>query len=100
MSESDRRTLLWRDLNTKEIEENIFKFHNYDGVKMHRDLQLLEKHDRAKKWTRATVPIWLGITGISAYNVTRFGVLSKTGQAGALAGLVLGAYLTQSAYLN
>lgn len=34
MSQGDRKTLLWRDLTTKEIEENIFKYHGYDGVKM------------------------------------------------------------------
>jgi hypothetical protein len=34
------------------------------------------------------------MTALSAYNLTRFGVLSKSGQAAAVAGLFVGAYLS------
>lgn len=98
--DSDRKTLLWSNLSTKDIREHIYKYHNYDGVKMNRDLQTIERHDRAKNYARASAPVWLGLTAFSAYNVTRIGVLSKSGQAAAVAGLVLGAYLSQSALLN
>ena len=33
---------------------------------------------------------------MSAYNISRFGILSKTGQTGAIAGLIIGSYMTYS----
>jgi hypothetical protein len=46
--DSDRKTLLWSDLSAKEIREKIFLHHNYDGAKMNRELEIIERHDRAK----------------------------------------------------
>jgi hypothetical protein len=46
--DSDRKALLWSDLSAKDIREKIFKYHNYDGVKMNRELEIIERHDRAK----------------------------------------------------
>ena len=98
--DSDRKALLWSNLNAKDIREKIYKVHNYDGVKMNRELQLIERHDRAKSYARGSAPVWLGLTAFSAYNITRIGVLSKTGQAAAVAGLLVGGYLSQSSLLN
>ena len=77
--DSDRKALLWSNLSSKDIHEHVYKFHNYDGVKMNRDLHIIERHDRAKHYARASAPVWLGLTTFSAYNVTRIGVLSKSG---------------------
>lgn len=77
--DSDRKALLWSNLTARDIREHIYKYHNYDGVKMNKELLIIERHDRAKRYARASAPVWLGMTAISAYNITRFGVLSKTG---------------------
>ncbi len=77
--DSDRKALLWSNLSSKDIHEKIYKFHNYDGVKMNRELHIIERHDRAKYYARASAPFWLGLTAFSAYNITRMGVLSKSG---------------------
>jgi hypothetical protein len=61
---------------------------------MNRELEIIERHDRAKYYARASAPVWLGMTALSAYNLTRFGVLSKSGQAAAVGGLFIGAYLS------
>lgn len=98
--DSDRKALLWSNLSSNDIRTKVYEFHNYDGVKMNRDLQIIERHDRAKQYARASAPVWLGMTAFSAYNVTRMGVLSKTGQAAAVTGLLVGAYFSQSSLLN
>ena len=93
-----RNTMLWRNLTTAEIEEKIFKHHNYDGAVMHKDLLALERHHRARKLGNSLMPMWLGMTAVSTYNLSRFGVLSKTGKGAAVAGFIGGIYLVASAY--
>jgi hypothetical protein len=34
----NRSEMLWQDLTTAQIEEHIFKHHNYNGEAMHHDL--------------------------------------------------------------
>lgn len=94
----NRRELLWKDLTTAEIEEHIFKHYNYDGQAMHNDLLLLERHDRAKQLGRKTMPLWLGMSAVSAFNLSRFGVLSSTGKGAAVAGMIGGIYFVTCAY--
>ena len=92
--------MLWKDLTTAQIEENIFKPHNYNGEAMHHDLVQLERHNRARQLGRQTMPLWMGMTAISTYNLSRFSVLSKTGQGAAISGLIGGLYMCTCAYLN
>lgn len=93
----DRRTIVRQSSDScKDIEQNIFKHHNYDGVSIQSDLAEIDAYQRARKAARKSTPIWLTIGGISAYNISRFGVLSKTGQAGAMLGLLCGSWMTYS----
>lgn len=94
----NRSELLWRDLNTTEIEQHIFKHYNYNGEAMHNDLLLLERHNRARQLGRKTMPLWLGMSAVAAYNLSRFGVLSRTGQGAAVAGMIGGIYMITCAY--
>jgi hypothetical protein len=44
------------------------------------------------------MPLWLGMSTIAAYNLSRFGVLSKTGQGAAITGMIGGLYMITCAY--
>jgi hypothetical protein len=77
--DSDRKALLWSNLSTQDIREKVYEYHNYDGLKMNKELLIIERHERAKRIARASVPVWFGLTVFSAYNITRMGVLSKSG---------------------
>ena len=43
---------------------------------------------------RKSAPLWLGMTAISGYNLSRMSVLSNSGRVGAAAGLLTGAFFT------
>lgn len=96
MSTSERRNELWEIRTTKEIEEKVFKAHGFNGEKMNKDLELVLMYEQARRRTYAQAPIWMGVAGFSLYNISRFGVLSRTGQGAAVTGLLLGGYLSYS----
>ena len=50
--------------------------------------------ERSRATARTTMPVWLGLTAFSAYNVSRIGGLSGSGRGAAVAGLASGLYLT------
>ena len=43
--------------------------------------------------------MWLGMTAVSGYNITRMGVLSATGRVGAITGLAVGSFMTLNSIL-
>ena len=92
--DSERRTMVLNSMTSEEINEKIFKHYNYDGLQAYSELSLLARAENARKSLRAQMPIWLGVTGISAYNCTRLSVLSASGRIGAIGGLALGAGMT------
>ena len=60
----------------------------------HDELYFVARAELARKKLRRSWPIWLGMTAISGYNVTRMPVLSASGRIGALAGLTVGTMMT------
>jgi len=69
---------LWKTADTKAINK-LFDHYNYDGVAMNQDLTALARHEKSRTFARSTTPLWLGMSLFSAYNLTRFSVLSKSG---------------------
>ena len=47
-----------------------------------------------RRQVRKTTPMWLGMTAISGYNLTRMGVLSNSGRIGAIGGFAVGTLMT------
>lgn len=95
--ESDRRSMFLREMSCDEVNDNIFKHHNYNGLDSYEDLKKLVYHDMARRRMRKALPIWLGMTAFGGYNLTRMGVLSASGRVGALAGVVIGSTMTLTA---
>lgn len=94
------KALSWDALSAKQLREEVFDKHNWNGEAMANDILTLERHERATKYAKATMPVWAGVTAVSAYNLTRLGVLSGSGKGAALAGSVLGAYMTVSTLMG
>lgn len=92
--ETDRKNLLIQKLTTEQIDQHIFKHYNYNGVEAHEDLKRVVAADAARKVMRKYMPVWVGMTAVSGYNVSRMGVLSASGRIGAIGGLFLGAGAT------
>ena len=80
--------------SVKDFEENMLKHHSFDGEAMTQDMKHLLAYERAKHWQRQSATIWIGMTAMSAYNMSRFGVLSKSGKVGAVMGLCVGSFMT------
>ena len=91
---SERRSMLLRPMTTQEIEENVWKHDNYDGVAASEDLATLARAHEARGQLRKSMPLWLGMSVVSGYNLTRMSVLSNTGRIGAIGGLAVGAIMT------
>ena len=91
---SERNSMLLRPMSGDDIRENVWKHHNWNGLDAYADLQLLQSADHGRQVMRRSVPLWLGMTAISGYNVSRMTVLSNSGKAGAVAGLLTGAFMT------
>ena len=90
--------MLQGNLTCQDIDEKVFKHYNYDGLAAHADLQTIIKADDAKQSLKLMAPMWVGMTGISAYNLTRMGVLSNSGRVGAIGGLAFGAIMTINSF--
>ena len=88
----ERVLFLTRPMTGDEVTEKIFKYYNYNGLDAHDDISRLERATTNRQRFRNSAPMWLGMTAVSAYNVTRTGVLSKSGRTVAVAGLVLGSF--------
>ena len=86
-----------RYMTADQIDEHVFKHHNYNGMDAHNDLTLIASAERARRFTQNSAPIWLGMTAFSGYNVTRMGVLSASGRVGAITGLAIGSLMTFAA---
>ena len=94
MADKERRHMLLGEMTCQQIDEHVFKHHNFDGLQAQDDLNTIVKADEARRSLRMTSPVWIGMTGVSAYNMTRMGVLSNSGRMGAIAGLTVGAFMT------
>lgn len=90
--------MLVQKLTAEQIDQNIFKFYNYNGAAAHEDLKRVVAADSARKGMKKYLPVWMGMTAVSGYNLTRMGVLSNSGRVGAIGGLALGASTTLYAF--
>lgn len=95
---NERRSMMLNHMSGDEINEQIFKHHNFDGLASHSDLSLVARAEYSRSSLRATTPLWLGMTSVGAYNCTRLGVLSASGRIGAIGGVALGAVMTFTTY--
>lgn len=91
---NERDHILLHPMSVQQIDEIVFKNYNYNGLEAHNDLQKIARADASRKNLRMTVPLWLGMTAVSGYNVSRMGVLSNSGRIGAIGGLAFGAIMT------
>ncbi len=79
------------DLTMSEINATILNPNNGDMLASYNDLSTLAQMDRARqKFNLLFSTAGVGIFGVSAYNMTRMKVLSKTGKVGAVLGLYVG----------
>ena len=92
--EAERQSMLLRPMSGQEIDEHVWKHHNYNGLAAAADLDTIARAEVARGQLRKTTPIWFGMTVVSGYNLTRMGVLSGSGRMGAIGGLALGALMT------
>ena len=76
-----------RDLTCDELNKHIFNHYNYDCKEGYQDLMRVVHRERMKRLYKDSSIIWIGMTGFSAYNLSRISAL--TGQGRVLAGLGL-----------
>lgn len=87
----DRNTLLAStSMNSAQITEHILKFHNYDGLAAHNDLKRLAIREKTNKKMQIIVPLWYGLAGFSAFNLSRFTVLTPAGRMLSISGFAVG----------
>ena len=94
MTDAERRSMLVRPMTGDEINEKIFKHYNYNGAAAAEDLYIVARAESMRRQVRKTTPMWLGMTAISGYNLTRMGVLSNSGRIGAIGGFAVGTLMT------
>jgi len=81
-------------MTSKDINEHIWKHYNYNFLAAQKDLEFIERADKHRKRMRKTTPLWLGMTAVSGYNMSRLGFLSASGRVATVSGLVLGSVMT------
>ena len=87
----DRETLLASGrMNSSQITEHILKFHNYDAVAAQNDLKRLVIRENTNRKMQRIVPLWYGLAGFSAYNLSRFTVLTPAGRMLSISGFAVG----------
>ena len=59
------------------MEEEIFKFHNYDGEKIHDELIGIAVEDSILGNRKLLMAFPVAVTAFSGYNLTRFGALTN-----------------------
>ena len=91
---SERKSMLLNRMSCEQINEHVFKHHNYDGTSADADLQTIVSAEYGRRYLRKSTPIWLGMSAIGGYNLTRMGVLSNSGRMGAIGGLAFGAWMS------
>ena len=91
---NERKSMLLNQMSAEEINEKVFKHYNYNGLEAYADLSLIARAEASRASLRSTTPLFLGMTGVSAFNCTRLSVLSASGKMGAVGGLVFGAAMT------
>ena len=80
-----------KDLTWTQIESQILKPNNYDMRLCYSQLAWMAHYDSERRNTWLLNRVFgFGVLGISGYNLSRMGVLSKTGKAGAVAGIFVG----------
>ena len=97
MDAKARQSMFLRHMTVEQLDEHVFKHHNYSGMDAREDLALIASAEKARAFTRNSAPFWLGMTAFSGYNMTRMGVLSASGRIGAITGLTIGAFMSFSA---
>lgn len=95
----ERAKILIKPMSCAQIDEHIFKFHNFDGQAAENDLLNVMRYDAARKRMKSMMPFWMGMTAVSGYNMTRMGVLSNSGRVGAIGGLVVGGTMVISSLM-
>ena len=100
MTSSERWHELTQPMTCDDINEKVFKFHNYNGAQAYAELDLIARADQRRQQMRNSLPLFLGITAFSGYNLSRMGVLSASGRVGAGIGFVTGAALTVSSLMQ
>lgn len=94
MSDRERRSMLIRPMTGDEINEKVLKVYNFNGMEAHKDLDTIARAESFRANMRGTTPVWLGMSAVSGYNITRMGVLSASGRIGAIGGLAFGTLMT------
>ncbi len=91
---SERKSMLLHLTSGQQINDQVWKHHNYNGLEASDDLATIARAHAARNSLRKSMPLWFGMTVFSGYNITRMGVLSNSGRMGAIGGLALGAIMT------
>ena len=91
---TERKSMLLNRMICDQINEHVFKHYNYNGMEADADLQTIVSAEYGRRYLRKSAPIWLGMTAVSGYNLTRMGVLSNSGRIGAMTGLAFGAWMS------
>jgi hypothetical protein len=87
----DRSSLLASgNLNSSQITEHILKFHDYDGLAADNDLKRLVIREQTNQKMQTIVPLWYGLAGFSAYNLSRLPVLTPAGKMLSISGFAVG----------
>ena len=89
---NERKSMLINPMSCDQINEFIFKHHNYNGAEAHNDLLIQAKAEQTRRRMKNSMPMWMGLVGIAGYNVTRMGVLSPSGRIGAIGGLAFSTF--------
>ena len=90
----ERKRMFLQPMTTDEINEKVWKHHNYNCLDAYDDLSTLQAADHGRVMLKRTTPLWFGMTLLSSYNITRMTVLSNSGRVGAVAGVLTGAFMT------
>ena len=95
-----RSDLIYRDLSCDELTQKVLKHHNYDGLRANQELRQLAWLYNIRQRNAVLHPlVGISMTGISAYNLSRMGVLSNSGKVGAVAGFCVGSLVLLSAVM-
>jgi hypothetical protein len=87
-------------MTMQQIGEQIYKPNNWDGENAHKELDALRLKEEWQATRKLYTPVYLGVAGISAYNVMRMGALSGSGRIAALAGLAWGSLAAADVLMN
>lgn len=83
-----------RHMSVSDLETHVMQPNNWDGLATYKQMLALANREKVERLQKNFLPLCVAGVAFSAYNVSRFGVLTGSGRIAALYGLTVFSWQT------